>query len=412
MNLTVPIKIKFTKILNYLIIAYAFCLPLSKAGISLFGAFLILVWLFEANFRKKYNEIKRIKLFLTLFAFLTFSTLAVIWSSDTLYALDYIKKYWHFLVMVVIYTSLQKKYIKHIFTTFLLGMLISEIVSYGIFFEIWTKEGVSPHDPSPFLDHTSYSVLLAFTAFILIYKIILTQNLPWRVFYTLYFLTAISNMFINGGRTGQVIFFVGLVFIGFSHVKNKIKASFLIIISTAIFGVTAYTLSPTFQTRFDYTIYDIQKMVTQKDFTGSLSARIVLWKIGTENFLHSPIIGTGIGDEAKYSQEDLLKFKLDYFVNSNGTFYYVDYHNAFVQYLVQLGIVGFILFLMIFYYLSRLKIESQPYHDLLKLFIILYILWSMVGLSFHINSSMVFFALFGAIFLKVFSLEESTAKKV
>jgi O-antigen ligase len=289
-------------------------------------------------------------------------------------------------------------------------MLISEIVSYGIFFEIWTKEGVSPYDPSPFLDHTSYSVFLAFTAFILIYKIILTQSLSWKFFYILYFLTAVSNMFINGGRTGQVIFFVGLVFIGFSHVKNKIKASFLIIISTAIFGVTAYTLSPTFQTRFDYTIYDIQKMVTQKDFTGSLSARIVLWKIGTENFLHSPIIGTGIGDEAKYSQEDLLKFKLDYFVNSNGTFYYVDYHNAFVQYLVQLGIVGFILFLMIFYYLSRLKIESQPYHDLLKLFIILYILWSMVGLSFHINSSMVFFALFGAIFLKVFSLEESTAK--
>jgi O-antigen ligase len=394
-----------------LIIAYAFCLPLSKAGISLFGAFLILTWLFEADFRKKYNEIKRIKLFLTLFAFLTFSTLAVIWSSDTLYALDYIKKYWHFLVMVVIYTSLQKKYIKHIFTAFLLGMLISEIVSYGIFFEIWTKEGVSPHDPSPFLDHTSYSVLLAFTAFILIYKIILTQNLPWRVFYTLYFLTAISNMFINGGRTGQVIFFVGLVFIGFSHVKNKIKASFLIIISTAIFGVTAYTLSSIFQTRFDYTIYDIQKMVTQKDFTGSLSARIVMWKIGTKNFLHSPIIGTGIGDEAQYSQEDISKYDLDYFVSSNGTFYYVDYHNAFVQYLVQLGIAGFILFLMIFYYLLKLKIDSQPYSDLLKLFIILYILWSMVGLSFHINSSMVFFTLFGAIFLKVFSLEQNISKE-
>ncbi len=133
-------------------------------------------------------------------------------------------------------------------------------------------------------------------------------------------------------------------------------------------------------------------------------------EIGTENFLQSPILGVGIGDEAQYSREDLLKYKLDYFVSSNGTFYYVDYHNAFVQYLVQLGIVGFILFLIIFYYLSRLKIDSQPYHDLLKLFIILYILWSMVGLSFHINSSMVFFSLFGAIFLKIFSFESKISK--
>ncbi len=410
MTLRIPIKLELTKILNYLIIVYAVCLPLSKAGISLFGVLLILVWLFEANFRKKFSEIKEIKLFWALFAFLSFSVLAVLWSSDTLYALDYIKKYWHFLVMVVIYTSLQEKYIKHVFTAFLLGMLISEIVSYGIFFEIWTKEGVSSHDPSPFLDHTSYSVFLAFTAFILIYKIILTQSLSWKFFYILYFLTAISNMFINGGRTGQVIFFVGLVFIGFSHIKNKIKASFTIIILILTFGITAYNFSPTFESRFDYTVDDLQKMVTQKDFTGSLSARIGLWKIGTENFLQSPILGVGIGDEAQYSQEDLLKYKLDYFVSSNGTFYYVDYHNAFVQYLVQLGIVGFILFLIIFYYLSRLKIDSQPYHDLLKLFIILYILWSMVGLSFHINSSMVFFSLFGAIFLKIFSFESKISK--
>jgi O-antigen ligase len=389
---------------------YAVCLPLSKAGISLFGVLLILVWLFEANFRKKFSEIKEIKLFWALFAFLSFSVLAVLWSSDTLYALDYIKKYWHFLVMVVIYTSLQEKYIKHIFTAFLLGMLISEIVSYGIFFEIWTKEGVSPYDPSPFLDHTSYSVFLAFTAFILIYKIILTQSLSWKFFYILYFLTAVSNMFINGGRTGQVIFFVGLVFIGFSHIKNKIKAFLFILLATTLFFTVAYGLSPVFKKRFDYTVSDIQQMTTQKDFTGSLSARIAMWKIGTKSFLHSPIFGVGIGDEAQYSQEDISKYDLDYFVSSNGTFYYVDYHNAFVQYLVQLGIVGFILFLIIFYYLSRLKIDSQPYHDLLKLFIILYILWSMVGLSFHINSSMVFFSLFGAIFLKVFSLEANTAK--
>ena len=64
-------------------------------------------------------------------------------------------------------------------------------------FELWTKDGISPTDPSPFVDHTSYSCFLAFTSFILIYKIVYSSNLTWRYFYIIYFLTALTNLFIN-----------------------------------------------------------------------------------------------------------------------------------------------------------------------------------------------------------------------
>jgi len=394
-------KIEYNLIINYFIIAYAFCLPISKAGISLFGVLLILFWLLETNFKEKYQLLKDNKFILAMFIFIGFSILSLLWSSDTFFALNYLKKYWHFLLIVVIFTSLDKKYIQHIFTAFLFGMLISEITSYGIFFEIWTKEGVSSSDPSPFLDHTSYSVLLSFTTFILMYKIILTTNIKWRIFYLLYFFTAVSNLFINGGRTGQFIFFVGIIIIGLLNIKCKFRAMSVTIIGSFLFFIGAYTTSPVFKARMDYTLNDMKKMVFEDDYRGSLSARFAMWKIGSESFLSSPLIGTGIGDEAEYSQEDIKNYDLEYFISTNGNFYYVDYHNAFVQYLVQLGIIGFILFLSLFYFIFKIKICYWMYHHLKILFFILFVLWSMIGLTLHLNSSMTFFVLFTAVFMKI-----------
>jgi O-antigen ligase len=168
-----------------------------------------------------------------------------------------------------------------------------------------------------------------------------------------------------------------------------------------LFFIVAYTASPVFKARMDYTLDDMGKMVFEDDYRGSLSARFAMWKIGSENFLHSPLIGTGIGDEAQYSQEDIKSYDLEYFMSTNGTFYYVDYHNAFVQYLVQLGIIGFVLFLSLFYFILKIKIRYWIYHHLKILFFILFVLWSMIGLTLHLNTSMIFFVLFTAVFMKI-----------
>ena len=57
----------------------------------------------------------------------------------------------------------------------------------------------------------------------LIYKIVYSSNLTWRYFYIIYFLTALTNLFINGGRTGQIIFVIGIVFIVLKFVKKQVK---------------------------------------------------------------------------------------------------------------------------------------------------------------------------------------------
>ena len=396
----------YNNYINYFIILYAFCLPISRAGISLSIVLIFLFWILEADFKRKYFEIKNNYFILAIFIFILYSFIAVLWSSDKIFALEYVKKYYHFLIIPIIFTSLKKEYIDKVFSAFLLGMLISEITSYGIFFELWTKEGVSPNDPSPFMDHSNYSTYLAFTVFILMHKIIHTDDLKWKLAYSIFFLFSTSNLFLNGGRTGQFSFLITLCVIGFLNFKNKLKAVVLFIsLGTTIF-VSAYNLSPVFKDRFDYFLHDVEVMINEKDFSNSFSLRVALWISGLEASKHNLIFGSGIGDERENANYILQKFNISNDNFKQETENSIDFHNMYVQYIVQLGIVGLIIILLIFYLLFKLDIRDKVYKNLLIIFLILYFCHSMLGNSFHINQSMVLFVLFSSIFITIYKYEK------
>ena len=400
MNLALPLNIEYKKTLNYLIIAYAFCLPLSKAGTSFFEILIILIWLYNRNFINDFYKLKESNFIIILFAFLSFSILSMLWSDNKLFAIDYIRKYWHFLIIPLIYLYLKPEFINKIFSAFLLGMLISEVTSYGIFFELWTKEGVSPNDPSPFMNHTHYSIYLAFTIFILLLRIIHTKKVVWKIPYLIFFIFSTSNLFLNGGRTGQVIFFISIILFGFFLLRDKIKGVLIMLLLSSSTFIVAYNVSPIFKDRYYQTMHDVNKMFVEKDFTGSFSARVGLWITGLEGFIREPILGTGIGDETVNNKELIEKRKLTSFYH-NDTEYYIDYHGAFIQYLVQLGIIGFVLFVSIFIALIRLKIRSKKYKHLSIMFTIVFSMSCIVGDSFHNTPTMLLFALFSGVFISL-----------
>lgn len=396
--------------INYFIVLYAFFAPISKAGTVFSGVLLILLWIIQGNFKLKITMIKTNEFIIVLGLFLSLSILSVFWSSDISYYADYMRKYWHLLMIPIIYTSLQEKYIKHIFSAFLLGMFISEIVSYGIFFEIWTKEGVSPHDPSPFMDHTNYSVYLAFTVFILMHRIRFEPVIKWKITYGLFMLFSMSNMLVNGGRTGQVAFFMTLVVVALLNIKYKLRAVVGSIVVGSIIFIAAYNISPVFHDRMNYTSHDIEVMVNEKDFTNSFSVRVSLWIMGINQFLDNPIIGKGIGDEAVGLETYIKKYNFTNYDDFQGK--YIDYHNAFVQYAVQLGIGGFILFVLLLIMLLRLKFKSIVYRNLNITFVCLFSLLSMNGLSLHIMASMVLFSLFASVFNTISEFESPNCVEI
>jgi O-antigen ligase len=235
---------------------------------------------------------------------------------------------------------------------------------------------------------------LAFTAGILLIKLFYERNLKYKIFYILFFLSATTNLFINGGKTGQIIFIVLILITIFSSIKHRLKA-FLIstIILTLSFNL-AYNFSPNFHNRSNQLYAGITKMITHHDFNGSGGYRTGLSIIGINTFMQNPILGTGIA----YSMKNPQVYATNENINITNIQHYADYHNAFITLSVQLGIIGLIISLLIIYALLNFKIQNKEYKILSLLFAIAFIMFSFTHNTLHTMNPMIFFALFAGFF--------------
>jgi len=394
-------KLTFEDSINYLFILYAFLVPISRAGLSFLTAVLFLLWLFSDNFKKRIDFLKSDKTVIYLVAFIALSILSLLWSDNVSSGIEYIRRYWYFLVLLVIASTIQKKFIEYAVSAFLAGMLLSEIISYGVFFELWSFKRATVEFPNPFMNHIQYSMLLAFTSLLLLNKIFYEQNIKLKVLYSLFFLTTTANLFLNSGRTGQVAFALSIFVVGFLNIKNRIMAFFAISILVISIFYAAYQISPNFKERVHSGISDIHKIIYDKNYCTSFGLRAGAWSIGGEIFLDNPILGIGSNGEM-----DVLK---EYISKNHQEMECVkempSYHNFYIQTAVHLGIIGLFLYIMIFYSLLKINIRDKFYFNLAALFVTVYSVSSLVENMFHAQFPIAFFALFGGIFIAQHRIE-------
>lgn len=388
-------NITLNEYINYLFVAYAFLLPISRGGISILTALLFILWLFTKDFKSKIEFIKSNKTIIYLFAFIGFNLLSLLWSDNISSGLYYIRKYWYFLTIPILASCLDKKYLSYSVSAFLLGMLLSEVISYGVFFELWSFKSATVDFPNPFMSHIQYSMFLAFTSLLLLSRIFYEKGLNLKIIYALFFLTTTINLFINAGRTGQAAFAASLFVVGFLHVKNKFLAFFSIFFLLLAILVSSYALSPNFKKRVDVGVSDITKILSQNDYCSSIGLRFAVWQIGGEIFVDNPILGIGVTNDMNAMKESISKKH----PNMECAKTMPSYHNFYVQSIVHLGLVGLILYLMIFYKLLTLDIKNRFYSNILVVFISVYSISSLVENMFHEQFPAAFFALFSGIFI-------------
>ena len=400
--------ININKYINFMIIGLAFCLPISKAGIVFFELLLIILWIIEFNFKYKINEILKSKFLIILAVFILFSSASLLWSSNTEFALLYLKKYWHFLVIPIIYVSLKYKYVNYIFSAFLIGVLLSEIMFFLIFFELITYKDVPSSNPSAFMNHSNYSLFLSMTSMILLNKIVFSEELKYKIMYLLYFIVTVCTLFLNGGRTGQIIFIILIITMFLMSLKNKFKGLLLsLIIVTSILSL-AYNYSPTFNKRATQGINDIKTTLLEKNYNDSFGQRVSLWIIGANVGMDNLPFGTGIGDEKNGMQHYVLKYNLERYIGMSDSGY-IDYHSMYIQYFVQLGIVGLLVVIYLIYSLSVLKFSSRYYQNINISFVICIFIFSTVSSMLHIMVAMTFFAFFASMMISISKIENTNS---
>ena len=403
-------SININTAINYIAILYAFVLPISRSGVSLGTALLFILWLIEGNFKDKFNFLIHNKVVLALTAFVVFSAISLLWSSDHAWGLNSLRKYWYFLPILVFATSIRKEYLFKIMSAFLLGMLISEILSYGIFFELWTFEHSSPSDPTPFMNHIQYSMFLTLASLLLLNRTFSESSWKWKSFYFIYFLTITSNLFLNGGRAGHVAFAISIFVVGFANIKNKILAFFSMLFLVIVILYAAYNISPVFKDRFDEGSSQITKLSNndKNKYYGSVGVRLALWKVGLTIAQYNPLIGTGIGDEMHVVEEKLHSFD-DSVANPVRRYLKFSFHNTYIQYLVQIGIVGLFLYLLVFYQILRLKIKNKELSNLRYIFVSVFSIASLVEFMFIAQFPLALFTLFVGLFIGFSQIEDEAS---
>lgn len=368
-------SIKFEQVSYYSLLLFALTLPLSRAAISFFIFWFVLLIIVKRDYKNSFDILKENKIFIYLGIFFIYIFLSALWSDDSVNMIRHLRLYGYWIMIPCVVIFAKKEWSYKILNTFLFGMFISEIISYGIFFEFWHIEGSNPAQPSPFMTTIHYSVFLAFTSLVLLYRFLFEEeSLKVKFILFLFFSMTTTNLMISTGRTGQLAFFVTLFLVFIIRYKVTIKTLFLsILFFLSIFFVT-YKNIDSFHTRINAAISDIEKVFIDKNFNSSWGLRAGFWILTYDGLKEKPIFGYGLGDAKITAKKLVEKNNYVYFSKPVKDFLTTShYHNQYLMIAIEGGIVGLFLFLLFIYKILKLKVDDLElkHISLIGIFILL-----------------------------------------
>jgi len=393
-------RLRFDKVEQFLLLALIFLLPLSVSGANVIIVLILISWLFSGSFKAKFGQIRNSKLVIASIIFFSLHMIGLLWTDDLHWGGKIVKKMLDFVLLLpILFTMVKKEYIKYYVSAFLLAMTFSEVFSYLIWFEIIAPFGhATLTNPTPFVFHIIYNPLLAFAIYLLAYETRFNQELSKirRYLFMFLVLTMSINMFITGGRAGQVAYFVlFMLFIFQCFRSQKVKAFVFSLFVIPMVFFTAYNTSDLFQNRADMAVTNLLSYSDNKNTSVGQRVTYILnsWEIISEH----PVLGVGTGDfTTEYTKvNERNDSEVDSLHNP---------HNMYILVLVQLGLVGLISLLSLFYYqiTFSLTASSQFVRDvgLALPLLFLVVMWSESYLLLHHTT--VLFVFFSSFLYKKF----------
>ena len=407
------------KYINYLMILFAFIFPISLGGANAVLGLILLLWIIEGNFKQKFKIVKQERIIWVFFAIGILTILSALFSESMSHSFLAGEKkslirviISHYiaipLILTIFITSIKPKYIDHIISAFLLAILMNEIVSYLIFFQVVDVSALqakhlinkfaSHFSPSPFMFPNEYSVFLSIASILLLHKTLHTKNRYFQFFIFLFLVSTTIIIFINGGRIGQIsyIFAISTYMFFYYRFNIKIILSTVTVLTTIV--LLTYNFSPNFHTRVNTTWIDIQQ-VSQGNYRNSGGIRIASTKVTLDYLTASPknfILGAGAGDSR---QVYLDHAKENFGKNISEPIKSLAHlHNQYLEYWMDGTIFSLILFLLFFFFLIKLN-TSTTVKPLLYAIIVIMLFASATEIPFFRYKTAMLFMFISAYFI-------------
>ncbi len=363
---SIEVENKLTLWMNHLLVIYAFLIPIhNKSKSSLFVVILIL-FLYRMNFWKYLKEAFSNKIVQALLLFYFIHLFGFIYTDNIDFAKDTIDKAKYLLFPLLFLSFLDKRFTFRISIAFILGALLSVLISYLIYlnfipnilligeYEIYHAVSSSP---TPFFKHLDHKIGIIIAVLLLLYYVLnlnLSRNKKYFFIFLIIYMS-INTIFL-GGRTGYILFIITLftLFV-LSYKKNLIKTilfSFLFIVSLS---TISYNFSSTVKSEVSLTIKSLKKVFYDNNFNSSIGKRLGFTKYSIDLISENPFLGVGTGD---YMDEvrSLFSEKHSYLNVISQP------HNVYIKLLLQFGIIGLLSLFLIFYRIFTYK-EYESIHN-------------------------------------------------
>lgn len=383
-----------------LVIALAFLMPFSRAGVSLLTVMIIISWMVKAWPWQVTRIRAQPKAVLAMMGYVLFGVVSLLWSEDVLWGVDILGMYLYWLLIPAIAFLLRKEQVDRPLTAFLIAMAISQVLFWGVHFGLWSLK----YGTTPSMKHIEYGVFLCVAVIASVVRS-LSHGLSAkaRLLYATYCLFTTSTLFTSTGLTGQVAFVatVPFLFLVYAPSTKRMAWRLIAILTLSIgFFLATYVSSSSFRSNVGelgqaFSVLSGERV--DELMQSSVRQRTAMTIIGLEIFSEHPIVGTGFGDTMHDFQE-ILKSRhpemapLDFFRKSH-------LHNMYIEVTTRIGIVGFVLFAGVFYYLFTMQIDDRDVNKLRLLILVAYLAAFIGEPLWHKQFSMALFSLFTGLFM-------------
>lgn len=331
-----------------ILIVLGFSLPLSVAFNNLLVILLVLLWIYRGEYSKTLDLIKESKVLIAVLAFYILHIIGLLWTEDMSWGMHILRKEWILLLLPIMMSFVKKEHIRYYITAFLLAISLSELLSYLVWFELIPPIlKATVYNPTVFIHHTSYNPFLAFAIYLTGYFILFDKTLrsSQKLLFVIFFVTMSINMFITGGRAGQVGYLIILTILLFQFFNtNFFKTFFITVVLLSGILFTAYLSSQVFHDRINLIVSDIKEFKTNKNTSVGLRINYAINTL--EIIRENPLIGVGTGDFKNSYIEVNMK-------NTPSALVADHPHNMYLLEMAQFGILGLISLLFILY--SQIK---------------------------------------------------------
>jgi len=360
----VTLKVKFPKVTEWLLVAFAFAIPISTGLDSILLLMLLLLWVLGGDFRSKVLEVRSNPIAiasLILFGVMMMGLTYGVWDKNTF------SNSTRFLVLPILMSMFTHHTNRNaILGGFLSATVLALVLSYFVWSEVFPlhtmiqQGGLSPRvigppdDPFVFHRHIVYSIFMAYAAFcfVVLGKF---EEKPFRK--GLYFLLSLLMMgnilILVQGKTGQVILLVLLAYLSWDFLRwrgvviGTVTITILVGASYFIFPKATFLqwINPVARVISQWqpdVRHEIPPPSTVRKVRHDLSTvlRMDFYYNSSQIFLQNPIFGVGTGGFPEaYAKQ----------ISGTGQVSTVNPHNQYLLIGVETGMIGILVLLYLFF---------------------------------------------------------------